>query len=299
MSSRTADRDELGAFLKARRAELSPSDVGLPEGGTHRRVAGLRREEVAQLAAISTDYYTARTRPDQRVCACARSARARPASHRRPAHLHVRARRQKRRHEAPPPCTPERQAAHATHPRPYRRHTGDRDDADPRHPRLEPIGRCADDRLRRGARARTELPSADLHRPADARPLSRLGRTRARGDFLHPHGGGAQTRRPPPRRVDRRPIHPRSTVPSVVGRTPRRLQAPWRENVQPPRSLARSHSTGTHSPPTQTPTSSSSSTHRSPVRPPSRHSASSPPGPRANQPKGRRETSRRPLSQRR
>ena len=35
-----------------------PSDVGLPEGGTQRRVAGLRREEVAQLAAISIDYYT-------------------------------------------------------------------------------------------------------------------------------------------------------------------------------------------------------------------------------------------------
>jgi transcriptional regulator with XRE-family HTH domain len=44
--------------LKARRAELAPRDVGLPEGGTHRRVEGLRREEVAQLAAISTDYYT-------------------------------------------------------------------------------------------------------------------------------------------------------------------------------------------------------------------------------------------------
>jgi transcriptional regulator with XRE-family HTH domain len=58
MSSRTADGSKLGAFLKARRAELEPLDVGLPEGGTHRRVAGLRREEVAQLAAISTDYYT-------------------------------------------------------------------------------------------------------------------------------------------------------------------------------------------------------------------------------------------------
>jgi transcriptional regulator with XRE-family HTH domain len=44
--------------LRARRSELSPSDVDLPEGGTQRRVAGLRREEVAQLAAISTDYYT-------------------------------------------------------------------------------------------------------------------------------------------------------------------------------------------------------------------------------------------------
>src|SRR5947207_596164 len=58
MSRRGADQNELGAFLRARRSELSPSDVDLPEGGTQRRVAGLRREEVAQLAAISTDYYT-------------------------------------------------------------------------------------------------------------------------------------------------------------------------------------------------------------------------------------------------
>ena len=49
---------ELGAFLKARRAQLSPREVGLPEAGTRRKVAGLRREEVAQLAAISVDYYT-------------------------------------------------------------------------------------------------------------------------------------------------------------------------------------------------------------------------------------------------
>src|SRR5438874_12871047 len=52
------DQNELGAFLRARRSELGPSDVDLHEGGTQRRVAGLRREEVAQLAAISTDYYT-------------------------------------------------------------------------------------------------------------------------------------------------------------------------------------------------------------------------------------------------
>ena len=49
---------ELGEFLKARRAEVSPRTVGLPETGTKRRVKGLRREEVAMLAAISTDYYT-------------------------------------------------------------------------------------------------------------------------------------------------------------------------------------------------------------------------------------------------
>lgn len=52
-----AHRNELGEFLKARRAELSPRTVGLPATGGPRRVAGLRREEVALLAAISTDYY--------------------------------------------------------------------------------------------------------------------------------------------------------------------------------------------------------------------------------------------------
>ncbi|WP_322748556.1 MULTISPECIES: helix-turn-helix transcriptional regulator [unclassified Frankia] len=49
---------ELGKFLRARRAEISPRTVGLPASGERRRVAGLRREEVAVLAAISTDYYT-------------------------------------------------------------------------------------------------------------------------------------------------------------------------------------------------------------------------------------------------
>jgi transcriptional regulator with XRE-family HTH domain len=48
---------ELGAFLRARRGELDPDTVGLDPTG-HRRVRGLRREEVAQLAMISTDYYT-------------------------------------------------------------------------------------------------------------------------------------------------------------------------------------------------------------------------------------------------
>lgn len=50
--------NELGAFLKARRSELSPRTVGLPDPGVKRRVKGLRREEVALLASISTDYYT-------------------------------------------------------------------------------------------------------------------------------------------------------------------------------------------------------------------------------------------------
>jgi transcriptional regulator with XRE-family HTH domain len=58
MSPGQRSQDGLGDFLKARRAQLTPHAVGLPEAGTRREVAGLRREEVAQLAAISVDYLT-------------------------------------------------------------------------------------------------------------------------------------------------------------------------------------------------------------------------------------------------
>lgn len=47
---------ELGAFLKSRRDRIRPADVGLPTG-PRRRVPGLRRDEVAQLAGASVDYY--------------------------------------------------------------------------------------------------------------------------------------------------------------------------------------------------------------------------------------------------
>ncbi|MEV0612438.1 helix-turn-helix domain-containing protein [Nonomuraea sp. NPDC050404] len=53
----SGNANELGDFLKARRMELSPAMVGLPEPGGRRRVKGLRREEVAMLASISTDHY--------------------------------------------------------------------------------------------------------------------------------------------------------------------------------------------------------------------------------------------------
>ncbi|WP_329122587.1 helix-turn-helix transcriptional regulator [Streptomyces sp. NBC_01465] len=49
---------ELGIFLRARRARVTPSDVGLPEGIGLRRTPGLRREELATLAGVSIDYYT-------------------------------------------------------------------------------------------------------------------------------------------------------------------------------------------------------------------------------------------------
>ncbi|EXU62560.1 XRE family transcriptional regulator [Streptomyces sp. PRh5] len=47
---------ELGDYLRARRAMITPRDVGLPDGAD-RRVPGLRRDEVALLAGVSTDYY--------------------------------------------------------------------------------------------------------------------------------------------------------------------------------------------------------------------------------------------------
>lgn len=51
-------RAELSEFLRSRRARLTPEDVGLPRYGRQRRVPGLRREELAQLAGVSVAYYT-------------------------------------------------------------------------------------------------------------------------------------------------------------------------------------------------------------------------------------------------
>ncbi|MBP1138046.1 transcriptional regulator with XRE-family HTH domain [Arthrobacter sp. PvP023] len=49
---------EFGKFLKAMRSRLKPEDAGLPGTSGARRVPGLRREEIARLADVSTDYYT-------------------------------------------------------------------------------------------------------------------------------------------------------------------------------------------------------------------------------------------------
>ncbi|KUL51400.1 XRE family transcriptional regulator [Streptomyces sp. NRRL F-4489] len=50
-------REELGEFLRSRRARLRPAELGLPDHGSRRRVPGLRREELAQLAGVSVDHY--------------------------------------------------------------------------------------------------------------------------------------------------------------------------------------------------------------------------------------------------
>lgn len=51
------NRAEVRDFLSSRRAKLTPQQAGLVAYGANRRVAGLRREEVAMLAGVSVDYY--------------------------------------------------------------------------------------------------------------------------------------------------------------------------------------------------------------------------------------------------
>ncbi|WP_222595787.1 helix-turn-helix domain-containing protein [Cellulomonas aerilata] len=51
------NRSDIRDFLATRRARLTPEQVGLAAGGTRRRVPGLRREEVAVLAGVSTEWY--------------------------------------------------------------------------------------------------------------------------------------------------------------------------------------------------------------------------------------------------
>ncbi|MEU2265466.1 helix-turn-helix transcriptional regulator [Streptomyces olindensis] len=58
MTSEQHNGTELGRFLRARRARVTPEDVGLAAGSGVRRTPGLRREELATLAGISIDYYT-------------------------------------------------------------------------------------------------------------------------------------------------------------------------------------------------------------------------------------------------
>jgi len=52
------NRDDIREFLASRRAKITPEQAGLPDFGGSRRVAGLRRAEVAMIAGVSPDYYT-------------------------------------------------------------------------------------------------------------------------------------------------------------------------------------------------------------------------------------------------
>ncbi|MFE2425861.1 helix-turn-helix transcriptional regulator [Streptomyces sp. NPDC059373] len=101
---------ELGRFLSARRAQVTPAEVGLTAGVGLRRTPGLRREELATLAGISIDYYTRlergkETRPSPSVVdALARALLLEPDEHEHLRDLATRAAR-----NAPePPVAPSR-----------------------------------------------------------------------------------------------------------------------------------------------------------------------------------------------
>ena len=59
MTGKSSSSEELGEFLRVRRAAVTPQELGIqPSYGDRRRVPGLRREELAELAGLSTTYYT-------------------------------------------------------------------------------------------------------------------------------------------------------------------------------------------------------------------------------------------------
>ena len=61
-----SSRSEISDFLKTRRARITPAQAGVREFGRARRVPGLKREEVAMLAGVSTEYYARLERGDMR-----------------------------------------------------------------------------------------------------------------------------------------------------------------------------------------------------------------------------------------
>ncbi|MEV7128390.1 helix-turn-helix transcriptional regulator [Streptomyces sp. NPDC093260] len=99
-------RAGLSEFLRTRRARLKPEDVGIATIGRHRRVPGLRREELAQLAGVSVAYYTRLEQGNGRnvsaevLDAIARALRLSETEHAHLTHL-AKPRQQRRRYRAP------------------------------------------------------------------------------------------------------------------------------------------------------------------------------------------------------
>ncbi len=67
MTPRPTNRDDIRDFLVSRRSRLTPEQVGLP-AGTRRRVPGLRREEVAVLSGVSTEWYSKLEKATSAAC---------------------------------------------------------------------------------------------------------------------------------------------------------------------------------------------------------------------------------------
>ncbi|MGW8672729.1 helix-turn-helix domain-containing protein [Streptomyces niveus] len=126
----------LGEFLRARRARVRPEDVGLPGLPGRRRVAGLRREELSQLAGVSVSSYT-RLEQGQSVHASDGALNALATALRLDEHEHAHLRELASRRQRPPypapggtrrPAHPRAAALGGEHPgagpRPAHRRTG-------------------------------------------------------------------------------------------------------------------------------------------------------------------------------
>ena len=183
----------LGEFLRARRAVLTPAQAGIVTYG-ERRVPGLRREELAELAGVSVPYLTRleqgrdRHPSPQVLAALAASLRLDAAE----------TRYLQRLAEPPPPSQPQQQPRpqprHPGHPRQPRRPPGARAQPLPRRPRGYPAGH----RPVPGLRCGSEHPALYLPRPQLKERLHQLVRSR----------GGSRpdaARRRPPRDPRRSP----------------------------------------------------------------------------------------------
>ncbi|MFH8689742.1 helix-turn-helix transcriptional regulator [Streptomyces anulatus] len=109
MASQQHGGSELGRFLRARRDQTTPADVGLGAGVGSRRTPGLRREELSTLAGVSIDYYTRlergkETRPSPAVV----DALARALKLTDDERHHLRSLAAGAAHFGPMPATPER-----------------------------------------------------------------------------------------------------------------------------------------------------------------------------------------------
>ena len=174
-------RAELSEFLRTRRARLKPEDVGLPDFGRHRRVPGLRREELAQLAGVSVAYYTRLEQGNGRnvsaevLDAIARALRLTDAEHAHLTHLA----KPKQHKKKPAGAQPAGAGRAAAAPRHHGRGSGLRRGAALGDPGLEPDGGGGLRRLGASCRPGAELGAAGV--PAACLPgaVHRLG---AEGD---------------------------------------------------------------------------------------------------------------------
>ena len=271
-------------FLVSRRARITPEQAGLPAYGGNRRVAGLRREEVALLAGVSIDYYTRLERG--RAAGASDSvlegiARALQLDEAERAHLFDLARA-----AAPAaPRAPRRPAPQQV--RPSVRRILDSMTADPRLRPQRPAGRPGRQPARRGAvRAGPQQPGpagqqrpVPVPRPRRPRVLPRLG-TPGPGRGRHAaHRGRAATRTTRACRTSSASCPPAARTSAPGGpRTTSGSTAPASSGSATPSSATSPSPTRPSTSPPM-PACGSPPTPPSPAPPPTTPSSSLPPGP--------------------